>query len=85
MKKTLAPVSVGVNRIGMPYPMVFDPDRRDLKRFQRWAVRGLYRSIPFSDYRPGAKAAHHPNAGQGELALVAANCADLAVAREAAE
>ena len=34
-----------------PFPMVYDESRKDLKRFQRWAVTGLYRSIPFSDYR----------------------------------
>jgi len=34
----------------MPYPMVFDPTRRDLKRFQRWVLRGLYRIIPWGEY-----------------------------------
>ena len=39
-----------------PYPMVFDPSRRDLKAFQRWVVTGLYRAgIPFSEYRSGAR------------------------------
>ena len=33
-----------------PYPMVFDRNRRDLCDFQRWAVRGYYRAIPFSEY-----------------------------------
>ena len=33
-----------------PYPMVYDPARKDLKRFQRWAVTGLYRAFPFSEY-----------------------------------
>lgn len=39
-----------------PYPMVFDCRATDLaryrglKRFQRWAITGLYRSIPFADY-----------------------------------
>lgn len=39
-----------------PYPMVFDcrakdPERyRQLKRFQRWVITGLYRSTPFADY-----------------------------------
>lgn len=41
-----------------PYPMVFDERRRDLKRFQRWAVTGLYRAIAWKDYDAGAKAAH---------------------------
>jgi len=39
-----------------PYPMVYDcrvadPQRyRDLKRFQRWVVTGLYRAVPYSEY-----------------------------------
>lgn len=44
-----------------PYPMVFDcratdPRRyRALKQFQRWAVTGLYRAIPFSEYDSSRK------------------------------
>jgi hypothetical protein len=38
-----------------PYPMVFDPARRDLKQFQRWAVTGLYRAVPFDQYNANAK------------------------------
>ncbi len=34
-----------------PYPMVFDRSARpDLCAFQRWAVRHLYRTVPFPDY-----------------------------------
>lgn len=39
-----------------PYPMVFG-DRPDLKRFQRWAVTGLYRAVPFSEYDAGKRRA----------------------------
>lgn len=45
-----------------PYPMVFDcrakdPERyRELKRFQRWVLTGLYRAVPFGDYDAGKKA-----------------------------
>ena len=35
----------------LPYPMVYDQSRRDLKQFQRWVVTGLYRAIPFERYR----------------------------------
>ena len=35
-----------------PYPMVYALSRRDLKAFQRWAVTGLYRVVPFSEYKP---------------------------------
>jgi len=38
-----------------PYPMVFDLTRKDLKRFQRWAVTGLYRAVRWEDYDPSAK------------------------------
>lgn len=40
-----------------PYPMVWGdaPNYRKLKQFQRWAVTGLYRAIPFSEYDPGRK------------------------------
>lgn len=33
-----------------PYPMVFDRQRADLRRFQRWVVTGLYRAVPWSEY-----------------------------------
>lgn len=32
-----------------PYPMVYGYNR-ELKRFQRWVITGLYKSIPFKDY-----------------------------------
>lgn len=41
-----------------PYPMVFDQSRRDLKAFQRWAVTGLYRAVPFKDYDVNIKTRH---------------------------
>lgn len=34
-----------------PYPMPYDQSRGDLKAFQRWAVRGLYRAVPWESYR----------------------------------
>lgn len=38
-----------------PYPMPFDQKRRDLKQFQRWAVTGLYRAVPFDQYDSGRR------------------------------
>lgn len=38
-----------------PYPMVYDNNRKDLKRFQRWVVTGLYRAVKFEDYDPSIK------------------------------
>lgn len=39
-----------VDRGVLPYPMVFNNERRDLKAFQRWVVRGLYRHVPWDAY-----------------------------------
>ena len=43
-----------VEREILPYPMVYDRSRKDLKHFQRWVVMGLYRIIPFNEYRNAA-------------------------------
>ena len=44
-----------VERGVLPFPMVFDPERQDLKAFQRWVVTGLYRAVPFAEYRDRRK------------------------------
>ena len=38
-----------VGRGILPYPMVYDRTRQDLRHFQRWAVTGLYRVVDFED------------------------------------
>lgn len=38
-----------------PYPMVFDKSRTDLVCFQRWVCSGLYRIIPWPDYKRSTK------------------------------
>ncbi len=43
-----------------PYPMVYDPRRKDLKRFQRWAVRGIHKALPFERYDPSARGPMRP-------------------------
>jgi hypothetical protein len=40
-----------------PYPMVYDRSRRDLLAFQRWVVTGLYRVVPWDEFRHNAKSA----------------------------
>jgi len=45
-----------VDRGILPYPMVFNNARKDLKGFQRWVVTGLYRAVPWHEYKM-AKAA----------------------------
>lgn len=43
-----------------PYPMAFDQKRGDLKAFQRWAITGLYRAVPWDKYDdPRLKGRHH--------------------------
>lgn len=45
-------VEIGIK----PYPMVYDPKRKDLKAFQRWVLTGMYRAgIPFEEYDVGRK------------------------------
>lgn len=39
-----------VERGILPYPMVYNNTRKDLKAFQRWVVTGLYRAVPWQDY-----------------------------------
>lgn len=34
----------------LPYPMVYENKRADLKAFQRWACRGLYKKVPWENY-----------------------------------
>ncbi|TAN59497.1 MAG: hypothetical protein EPN20_14955, partial [Magnetospirillum sp.] len=48
----------------LPYPMVFDPARLDLKRFQRWAITGLYRAVPWTDYDPHYRRRNRDDGGQ---------------------
>lgn len=40
-----------------PYPMVYDDRRKDLKAFQRWVIIGLYRIVPWDEYRARPDAA----------------------------
>jgi hypothetical protein len=40
-----------------PYPMVYDRGRKDLCAFQRWVITGLYRAVPWEDYREARKTA----------------------------
>lgn len=33
-----------------PYPMVFDPGRKDLKLFQAWVIKRYYEYVPWKDF-----------------------------------
>lgn len=46
-----------VEREIRPYPMVYDRSRTDLLCFQRWVITGLYRVIPWNEYRRSTKSA----------------------------
>lgn len=56
-----------------PFPMVFDCRAADaqyyrrLKQFQRWAVTGLYRAVPFSEYDAGRRSMHASQRMQMEM------------------
>ena len=39
----------------MPYPMVFDNKRTDLREFQRWVIQRYDEVVPFDDYDPHYK------------------------------
>jgi hypothetical protein len=56
-----------VKRGVKPYPMPFDQSNRDHKRFQRWAVTGLYRSGPFDSYNIKAARARRRSGPHGDL------------------
>ena len=49
-----------VERGVLPYPMVYDRRRKDLCAFQRWAIMGLYRIVPWSSYLAGGKRHSEP-------------------------
>lgn len=57
-----------------PYPMVFDCRAtnptlyRELKKFQRWVVTGLYRAVPFKDYDASKRAASKTEQMEMDLA-----------------
>jgi hypothetical protein len=60
-------VSMGV----LPYPMVYDRTVKKLREFQRWAVTGLYRTIPFDKYQANYKSANRPSSPAQRLLVLA--------------
>ena len=52
----------------LPYPMVYDPARADLKSFQRWAITGLYRALPFAAYARDYRRVRNAGDGPGLFA-----------------
>ena len=58
--------SAMVKRGILPYPMVFG-NNPGLKRFQRWAVRGLYKMVSFSEYSTARKRRRPKSLGQREF------------------
>lgn len=47
----------------LPYPMVYNNDNKELKKFQRWVIRRYYKFIPWSEYSRGGDSfsAKHKN------------------------
>ena len=48
-----------------PYPMVFQQDRRDLKRFMRWVVRRYCEVVPWEDFKRGKSGKLWEKIGKG--------------------
>lgn len=44
-----------VERDIKPYPMVYDRSRTDLLSFQRWVITGIYRFVPWDEYKRSTK------------------------------
>lgn len=65
-----------VERGVAPYPMVFNNERRDLKAFQRWAVTGLYRAVPWQDYQ-GTKSKEQIERATADAPLLAIQGANV--------
>jgi len=38
-----------------PYPMVYNNENKELKRFQRWVIRRYYEFVPWEEFRSGYK------------------------------
>lgn len=47
-----------------PYPMVYDRSRADLLCFQRWVITGLYRFVPWGEYKRETKSRESVEAWQ---------------------
>jgi len=39
----------------MPYPMVYDKNNKELKKFQRWVIRRYYQFVPWEEYQKQTK------------------------------
>ena len=51
----------------MPYPMVYDNQNLELKKFQRWVIRRYYQFVPWEDY--GKRPPEKDDENQTALAL----------------
>ena len=69
--ETMADVLYRFNKMAdagiLPYPMVYDLSRKDLRAFQRWAVTGLYRAVPWEEYRYNPKRVERLAAPEDDL------------------
>ncbi len=52
-----------------PFPMLYDRSRSDLKCFQRWVIRGLYRIVPWNEYKRSTKTEESVEAWQNSLSV----------------
>lgn len=49
--------------------MLFDVTRTDLKSWQRWVNTGLYRIVPWNEYRRSTKSSESVDAYNNALAI----------------
>jgi hypothetical protein len=56
-----------VSRGIMPYVMLYDPARSDLRAFARWSNLGLYRRVAWNDYRVSFKTARQRDPFTAEM------------------
>ena len=56
-----------VDRGIRPYPMVYDVRRKDLKRFQRWAIRRFYEVMTFEQFCADGRITTRPDTIQAKM------------------
>ena len=59
-----------MNEMGLlPYPMVYNNQNTELKKFQRWVIRRYYKFVPWDEYSRGGDSRSRQSKQQLELAV----------------
>ena len=60
-----------LNDLGcVPYPMVYNNENKELKKFQRWVIRHYYKFIDWKDYTTTRSSFHYKADKQQDLLFV---------------